>query len=203
MKIFVFFFLLLLGGCSSFSEDQIKIKTSSLNSANKFNKIDKKYVRAKKKSLSMNKKRLKIKEIRKLAYRKLGKPYKINNIYYYPKKNKSYKEIGQASWYGSAFHKKMTANGELYDMYRLSAAHRTMPLPSYARVTNLENGLSVIVRVNDRGPYVKGRIIDLSNYAADLLKFTHKGVEKVKVEYIAPAPLCKDDTEYLENSFRK
>ncbi len=85
----------------------------------------------------------------------LGKPYKVRGKWYYPKEDKSYRKVGAASWYGDAFHGRLTANGEIYDMTHLTAAHPTMPLPSYARVTNTKNGSSVIVRVNDRGPYAR------------------------------------------------
>ena len=91
----------------------------------------------------------------------LGKPYQVRGKWYYPKEDKRYAKVGLASWYGDAFHGRLTANGEVYDMTHLTAAHPTMPLPSYARVTNLETGSSVIVRVNDRGPYHEGRIIDV------------------------------------------
>ena len=91
---------------------------------------------------------------------------------YYPKEDKNYKKVGLASWYGDAFHGRLTANGEIYDMTHLTAAHPTMPLPSYARVTNIENGSSVIVRVNDRGPYSHDRLIDLSKRAAEMLDYT-------------------------------
>lgn len=132
----------------------------------------------------------------------LGKPYKVRGVWYYPKEEKNYRKIGGASWYGDAFHGRLTANGEIYDMTHLTAAHPTMPLPSYARVTNMKNGSSVIVRVNDRGPYADGRIIDLSKRAAELLDYTHAGVAKVKVEYVGPAPLDGQDEEYLMASYR-
>lgn len=89
----------------------------------------------------------------------LGKPYQVRGKWYYPKEDKRYAKVGLASWYGDAFHGRLTANGEVYDMTHLTAAHPTMPLPSYARVTNLKTGSSVIVRVNDRGPYHEGRIM--------------------------------------------
>ena len=94
---------------------------------------------------------------------------------YYPAENPSYTAIGMASWYGAAFHGRRTANGEVYDMASLSAAHPTMPLPSYARVTNLGNGYSVIVRVNDRGPYHAGRVMDVSSRVADVLDMKAHG----------------------------
>ena len=96
---------------------------------------------------------------------KVGKPYQIKGTWYYPKEDFEYEETGIASWYGRKFHGRKTANGERFDMNYLSAAHRTLPMPSIVRVTNLENGRKVVVRINDRGPYVDGRIIDLSKGA--------------------------------------
>lgn len=132
----------------------------------------------------------------------IGKPYQVRGKWYYPKEDKSYKKTGAASWYGDAFHGRLTANGEIYDMTNLTAAHPTMPLPSYARVTNTENGSSVIVRVNDRGPYAHGRIIDLSRKAAEMLDYTHSGIAKVKVEYVGRAPLDGRDDKFLMASYR-
>ncbi|MEZ5811278.1 MAG: septal ring lytic transglycosylase RlpA family protein [Rhizobiaceae bacterium] len=132
----------------------------------------------------------------------VGKPYKVKGQWYYPKEVRSYSKVGKASWYGSAFHGRLTANGEVYDMTHLTAAHPTLPLPSYARVTNLENGSSVIVRVNDRGPFAHGRIIDLSKRAAEMLDYTHTGIAKVKVDYVGPAPLHGQDDSYLMASYR-
>ena len=132
----------------------------------------------------------------------LGKPYKVRGRIYYPKEDKNYKKTGLASWYGDAFHGRLTANGEIYDMTHLTAAHPTMPLPSYARVTNVENGSSVIVRVNDRGPYSHNRLIDLSKRAAELLDYTRTGTAKVKVEYVGRAPLDGEDDQYLMASYR-
>jgi rare lipoprotein A (peptidoglycan hydrolase) len=119
----------------------------------------------------------------------IGKPYKISGRTFTPKKDPSYDRNGTASWYGADFHRRMTANGEWFDMEYFSAAHATMPLPSYARVTNLENGREMIVRVNDRGPFVGGRIIDLSKKCAEALEFKTKGIAKVRVQYVGPAPL--------------
>ena len=99
----------------------------------------------------------------------MGDPYQVAGRWYYPKLDPNYSRVGRASWYGAAFHGRLTANGEVYDMNALTAASPTMPLPSYARVTNLDNGSSVIVRVNDRGPFAKGRVIDLSARAAKML----------------------------------
>ncbi len=132
----------------------------------------------------------------------LGKPYKVRGKVYYPREDKDYKKTGLASWYGDAFHGRLTANGEIYDMTHLTAAHPTMPLPSYARVTNMANGSSVIVRVNDRGPYTGDRLIDLSKRAAEMLDYTHSGTAKVQVEYVGRAPLDGRDDEYLMASYR-
>ncbi|WP_039758671.1 septal ring lytic transglycosylase RlpA family protein [Bartonella queenslandensis] len=131
----------------------------------------------------------------------VGKPYQIKGKWYYPENNPTYKRVGEASWYGSDFHGRLTANGEIYDMNLLTAAHPTMPLPSYARVTNLKNGSSLIVRVNDRGPFMKDRIIDLSKKAATILGYVDKGVTDVKVEYIAEAPIGYYDDAYLMASY--
>lgn len=116
---------------------------------------------------------------------KVGKPYKIMGKWYYPEEDYNYSEVGMASWYGEDFHAKYTANGEIYDMNTLTAAHRTLPLPSIVRVTNLENGRSLVLRVNDRGPFAKNRIIDISKRGAQLLGYKEKGVTKVRVEILA------------------
>lgn len=115
---------------------------------------------------------------------KVGKPYKVLGSWYYPEEDFGYSEVGIASWYGADFHAKYTANGEVYDMNTLTAAHKTLPLPSIVRVTNLENGRSLILRVNDRGPFVKDRIIDISKRGAQLLGFQNKGTAKVRVEVL-------------------
>jgi rare lipoprotein A len=132
----------------------------------------------------------------------VGKPYKVRGKWYKPKEDPSYAATGKASWYGPNFHGRLTANGEIYNQYGISAAHPTMPLPSYARVTNIENGSSVIVRVNDRGPYAHGRIIDVSGKAAELLDFRHQGVANVKVEYVGKARLDGQDEKFLLASYR-
>ena len=132
----------------------------------------------------------------------VGHPYTIAGRTYYPSENTHYAAVGMASWYGDAFHGRRTANGEVYDMRSLSAAHPTMPLPSYARVTNLGNGYSMIVRVNDRGPYAPGRIIDVSSRVADMLDIKSTGTAKVKVEYAGPAPLAGTDDDTLVASLR-
>lgn len=132
----------------------------------------------------------------------LGKPYQVRGKWYYPKEERKYSKVGSASWYGDAFHGRLTANGEIYDMTHLTAAHPTMPLPSYARVTNTATGSSVIVRVNDRGPYHDGRIIDLSKRAAEMLDYAHNGTAKVKVDYVGRAPLDGHDEQYLMASYQ-
>jgi len=132
----------------------------------------------------------------------VGDPYEVKGRWYYPKEYKHYSAVGAASWYGDAFHGRLTANGEIYDQTNLTAAHPTLPLPCYARVTNLLNGSSVIVRVNDRGPYAPGRIIDLSKRAAQLLDYSRTGVAKVRVDYLGRAPLEGNDEPFLLASYR-
>jgi rare lipoprotein A len=124
---------------------------------------------------------------------KVGEAYRVNGRVYLPRETRNYDETGIASWYGELFHGRRTANGEIYDMEALTAAHPTLPIPSYARVTNLHNGRSLIVRVNDRGPYAHGRIIDLSWATASLLSIERPGTARVQVEYLGPAPLNGDD----------
>jgi rare lipoprotein A len=119
----------------------------------------------------------------------VGKPYQVAGRTYKPHEQPGYTKVGLASWYGEAFHRRKTSNGEWFDMETLTAAHPTLPLPSYAKVTNLENGRQVIVRVNDRGPFVDTRVMDLSKRAADVLGYRNKGIAKVKVQLIGPAPL--------------
>ena len=116
---------------------------------------------------------------------KIGKPYQINGKYYYPAVDYSYSKTGVASWYGKKFHGKRTANGEIFNMNAVSAAHKTLPMPSIVQITNLENGRSMKVRVNDRGPFVNGRIIDLSRRGAQLLGFEKKGTAMVRVSIVA------------------
>ena len=116
---------------------------------------------------------------------KVGKPYQINGVWYYPAEDYDYDETGIASWYGPQFHGKLTANGEVYDMNDVTAAHRTLPMPSIVRVVNLDNGRSLVVRINDRGPYARGRIIDLSRRSAQLLGFEGKGTARVRVQVMA------------------
>jgi rare lipoprotein A len=134
------------------------------------------------------------------GYEKIGKPYQINGQWYYPKADAKYDRRGTASWYGGYFHGRRTANGETYDMHALTAAHPTLPLPSYAQVTNTQNGRTVLVRINDRGPYSGGRVIDLSREVARLLGFIERGLAPVRVVYDSPAPLRgsgKREREFL------
>lgn len=116
---------------------------------------------------------------------KVGKPYQINGVWYYPAEDYNYSETGIASWYGPDFHGKYTANGEVFNQNALTAAHRTLPLPSYVRVTNLQNGRQLVVRVNDRGPFAHSRILDLSRQSAEMLGIIGKGTAPVKVEIMA------------------
>jgi rare lipoprotein A len=113
---------------------------------------------------------------------KVGRAYQIQGTWYYPKEDWSYDETGIASWYGEQFHGRYTADGEIFDLNTLTAAHRTLPMPVVVRVTNLENGRSIKLRVNDRGPYARGRIIDVSRHAAQLLGFEGQGTAKVRVQ---------------------
>lgn len=117
---------------------------------------------------------------------KVGKPYQIDGVWYYPRADWNYDETGIASWYGDEFHGRPTANGETFDMNQVSAAHKTLQLPVDARVTNLENGRSIVVRINDRGPFVNNRIIDLSRRSAQLLGFERQGTAKVRVQVLSP-----------------
>ncbi len=114
---------------------------------------------------------------------KVGNPYVVLGKKYYPKEDPFYNEVGIASWYGPKFHNKLTANGEIFDRYVSSAAHKTLPMPSVVKVTNLKNGRAIRVRVNDRGPFAPGRIIDLSERAAEVLGFKEDGLAKVRVEF--------------------
>jgi rare lipoprotein A (peptidoglycan hydrolase) len=125
---------------------------------------------------------------------KLGEPYLAAGKWYIPVNDQSYDRVGLASWYGDFFHGRPTANGEIYDMNALSGAHPTLPLPTYVTVTNLANNRTVVVRINDRGPYHDGRIIDLSHRAARELGFYGHGTAAVRVRYLRPAPLNGDDS---------
>lgn len=115
---------------------------------------------------------------------KVGKPYQVAGIWYYPSENPNYNETGIASWYGPNFHQKYTANGEIFDQNGLTAAHKTLPMPSIVEVENLENGRAIQVRINDRGPFVGDRIIDMSRKGAQLLGFDRQGTAKVRVRYL-------------------
>lgn len=125
----------------------------------------------------------------------VGDPYKVAGHWFTPKVQPHYDKVGIASWYGPRFNRRKTSNGEWFDMSYLSAAHPTLPLPSFAKVTNLQNGRAVVVRINDRGPFVANRIIDLSKRAAQDLDMLGKGRAKVRVQYIGPAPLNDDGTK--------
>jgi rare lipoprotein A len=131
----------------------------------------------------------------------VGKPYTVRGKTYVPEHNPNYVASGTASWYGSDFHGRQTANGEIFSANHITAAHPTLPLPSYARVTNKDNGRSVVVRINDRGPYVAGRVIDLSYRAASMLGYVNNGSANVTVEYVGEAPLNGDDTRMLVASY--
>lgn len=132
----------------------------------------------------------------------VGKPYTIAGKVYVPRADPNYSRTGTASWYGSQFHGRLTANGEIFDKYTLAAAHPTMPLPSYARVTNLSNDRSIVVRVNDRGPYHSNRVVDVSQRAAEMLDFKRQGTAKVKVDYLGRASVKGSDDNMLMASLR-
>jgi rare lipoprotein A len=136
------------------------------------------------------------------AYR-VGKPYLVAGRMYVPEENRRYRSEGLASWYGQDFHGRLTANGEIFDMGSISAAHPTLPMPSYVRVTNLANRRSLIVRVNDRGPYHANREIDVSARAAQLLDFQRSGTARVRVEYVGPAGLEGSDDRKLMATLRE
>ena len=133
---------------------------------------------------------------------RVGKPYTVAGRMYVPEEDVHYRAEGMASWYGDDFHGRQTANGEIFDMTALTAAHPTLPMPSYVRVTNIRNGKSVIVRVNDRGPYHGNRLIDVSTRTAKLLEFDRFGVARVRVEYVGRAPLEGSDDRLLEATLR-
>jgi len=134
---------------------------------------------------------------------RVGSPYVVAGRVYVPQDNPHYRADGVASWYGSDFHGRATANGEIFDADAITAAHPTLPLPSYVRVSNLSNGRSLIVRVNDRGPYAGNRIIDVSRRAAHLLGFTVSGTAWVRAEYIGAAPVESSDDRLLEATLRQ
>jgi rare lipoprotein A len=124
---------------------------------------------------------------------KVGEPYQVDGQWHTPREDPRYDRTGIASFYAADFHGRKTSNGEVFDMWALSAAHPTLPLPSYVYVTNLDNGRTLLLRVNDRGPYVNNRIIDLSQAAARYLGFEVRGTTRVRVRYAGQAPLSGDD----------
>jgi rare lipoprotein A len=131
----------------------------------------------------------------------VGKPYTVAGHTYYPTEKKLV-QVGNASWYGDAFHGRLTANGEIYDRDSFTAAHPTMPLPSYARVTNLRNNYSMVVRVNDRGPFASNRVMDVSRRVAEALDFKRTGTARIKVEYVGRASLAGSDDAKLYATLR-
>jgi peptidoglycan lytic transglycosylase len=135
------------------------------------------------------------------SYR-VGRPYTVGGQTYNPEENPNYSATGLASWYGEDFHGRQTANGEIFDMTSISAAHPTLPIPSYARVTNLANRRSIVVRINDRGPYHQGRLIDVSIRTAKLLGFYDAGIARVRVDYVGRASLAGSDDARLEATLR-
>ena len=171
-NIFFFIFLFLIQGCTS----SIEVAAN----------LGKKYLIPKEEK----------KRIQKPIY-KIGKKYNVGGKYYYPKKDLYYNKTGIASWYGPKFHGKLTANGEIYNQYALTAAHKTLPLPSAVKVTNLKNNKSIVLRINDRGPFVNDRIIDLSSKAADILDLKREGTGLVRVQ------ILKDKSLYLEKLARR
>jgi rare lipoprotein A len=134
---------------------------------------------------------------------RVGKPYTVAGRVYVPEEKVNYSAVGFASWYGDDFHGRYTANGEIFDMTAISAAHPTLPLPSYVRITNLANNRSIVVRVNDRGPYARDRLIDVSVKTAELLGFYGHGIARVKVDYIGRAPLTGSEDRKLIATLRE
>lgn len=171
-NIIFFIFLILIQGCTS----SIEVAAN----------LGKKYILPKEEQ----------KRIQKPIY-KIGKKYNVGGKYYYPKKDLYYNKTGIASWYGPKFHGKLTANGEIYNQYALTAAHKTLPLPSAVKVTNLKNNKSIVLRINDRGPFVNDRIIDLSSKAADILDLKREGTGLVRVQ------ILKDKSLHLEKLARQ
>ena len=166
-NIFLITFLILIQGCTS----SVEVAAN----------LGKKYLIPKEEK----------KRIQKPIY-KIGKKYNVGGKYYYPKKDLYYNKTGIASWYGPKFHGKLTANGEIYNQYALTAAHKTLPLPSAVKVTNLKNNKSIVLRINDRGPFVNDRIIDLSSKAADILDLKREGTGLVRVQ------ILREKSLYLE-----
>ncbi len=166
-NIFFIIFLILIQGCTS----SVEVAAN----------LGKKYLIPKEEK----------KRIQKPIY-KIGKKYNVRGKYYYPQKDLNYNKTGIASWYGPKFHGKLTANGEIYNQYALTAAHKTLPLPSAVKVTNLKNNKSLVLRINDRGPFVNDRIIDLSSKAADILDLKREGTGLVRVQ------ILRETSLYLE-----
>jgi rare lipoprotein A len=134
--------------------------------------------------------------------RMVGPSYTVAGQTYVPQEVKRYSVVGLASWYGSAFHGRLTANGEVFDRYSISAAHKTLPIPSYARVTNIRNGRSIVVRINDRGPYHTNRVMDVSERVAEVLDFKNIGTTQVRLDYLRPASLAGSDDRKLLATLR-
>ncbi len=134
---------------------------------------------------------------------RVGAPYVVAGRTYVPAEDPDYQAVGLASWYGDEFHGRRTANGEVFDLNSISAAHPTLPLPSYVRVSNLSNGRSIIVRINDRGPFHGNRIIDVSGRTAELLGFRNNGTAWVRVEYVGRAPVEGSDDRMLMATLRQ
>src|SRR3569623_3300564 len=132
-----------------------------------------------------------------------GDPYKVRGVTYKPVDGPGYVATGEASWYGQDFHGRRTANGEIFGAYYLTAASPVLPIPRYAQVTNLENGRSVMVRINDRGPYMQGRVADLSYEAASLLGYVNQGSAQIQIAYVGPAPLNGADNRMLMASLNQ
>ena len=166
-NIFFIIFLILIQGCTS----SVEVAAN----------LGKKYLIPKEEKI----------RIQKPIY-KIGKKYNVRGKYYYPQKDLNYNKTGIASWYGPKFHGKLTANGEIYNQYALTAAHKTLPLPSAVKVTNLKNNKSIVLRINDRGPFVNDRIIDLSSKAADILDLKREGTGLVRVQ------ILREKSLYLE-----
>lgn len=196
VKLLVFGVIATLVGCASPHKKLRKpVSSKHINNTTKFSSKDYGVKASKRVSVS--------KKVRKGGGRyQVGKPYKIKGKWYRPREQPGYNKVGMASWYGPNFHGRLTANGEVYDQYALSAAHPTLPLPSYAKVTNLKNGASVTVRVNDRGPFSNKRIIDLSARASQLLGYQKQGLAKVRVQYVGKARMDGLDDRYLMASYR-
>ena len=170
---------------------------------NLVNHISKKVINATKTVNDNDKKYYNEKNIK--PYYKVGNPYSINGIKYIPKEDPNYFEEGIASWYGPKFDGKLTANGEVFDQYAVTAAHRTLPIPSLVKVTNLENNRNIVLRINDRGPFVGDRIIDLSYKSAQMLGIIEKGTGKVRVEIIDYGEhlLIKSSKKIVRNNINK